>query len=51
MTVAELGRRISSREVTEWMLLFEMEAAEQAEREKKAKGTSGSVDKPMPTMG
>jgi len=37
MTVAELLSRISSRELTEWIALYELEAQERAEAEDKGK--------------
>lgn len=33
MTVAELSRRMSSRELSEWIALFRIEAEEQRQRE------------------
>ena len=36
MTVGELLDRISSSELTEWHALYDIEAAEQAEAEKRA---------------
>lgn len=37
MTVAELGERMSARELTWWEALFNVERAEAEEREEKAK--------------
>lgn len=36
MTVADLLGRVSSSELSEWMALYDLEAAERAEAEKRA---------------
>jgi len=36
MTVAAIGRRMSSREITEWLAYFQIEAEDAAERVKRA---------------